>query len=343
MMATGRDLPRAAGVSPRGGRAGRGPAPSLAQVEALIAVIDHGSFTAAAEFLQISQPSLSRRIHTLEDALDLRLFVPVGRRMELTDSGRGVVSAGRRALAEMGSIEALTASARTLSTGSLRVTGLPSLVASVLTDLVGRFHREHPGVRVEVFTVEDAEELFEAVRVGRADAAAGVIDRVPGDLAVSPLPAQEFAAVLPSPASAETGAEPPAGEKLSAADLSERTLVTLPRGTSIRQLTDSVYLSLGVEPARIITTTQRDSLVPLSIASGGVTVVPDVLARTAAAFGGRLVPLSSPVQRAIGIIHRPGGRRNPALGGLLELLEPGLPVVPDTPEEPEKVDHPQAP
>lgn len=318
MAAAGQDLPRGDAAGSRGGR---GAAPSLTQVEALIAVVDHGSFTAAAEFLRISQPSLSRRIHTLEDALDIRLFTPVGRRMELTGSGRDVAAAGRRALAEMGSISAMTASARALSTGSLRVTGLPSLVASVLTDLVGRFHQEHPGVRVEVFTVEDAEELFEAVRVGRADAAAGVIDRVPADLAVSPLPAQEFAAVLPAAAAAVTGEAASAGEPLSTADLAERTLVTLPRGTSIRQLTDSVYRSLDVEPARIITTTQRDSLVPLSIASDGVTVVPDVLARTAPAFGGRLVPLRSPVRRSIGIIHRPGGRRNPALVELLALME----------------------
>lgn len=319
----------AAAAAATAAAAGRGAAPNLAQVEALIAVIDHGSFTAAADVLQISQPSLSRRIHTLEDALDIRLFLRVGRRMELTESGRDVVAAGRRAVAEMGSIDAMAAAARSLSTGSLRVAGLPSLVASVLPDLVGRFHREHPGVRVEVFTVEDAEELFEAVRVGRADAAAGVIDRVPADLAVTPLPAQDFAAVLPAHAATMAGGSAAiAEEPLSAADLVDRTLVTLPRGTSIRQLTESVYRSLDVEPARIITSTQRDSLVPLSVASDGVTVVPEVLARTAPAFGGRLVPLGSPVQRSLGIIHRPGGRRNPALGGLLELVDPGELVEP---------------
>lgn len=298
---------------------GRGAAPSLAQVEALIAVIDYGSFTAAADILQISQPSLSRRIHTLEEALDIRLFSPVGRRMELTETGRGVVAAGRRALAEMGSIEAMVASAHSLTTGSLRVTGLPSLVGSVLTDLVGQFHRAHPGVRAEIFTVDDAEELFEAIRVGRADAAVGVISRVPADLTAIALPAQEFAAVLP--AVAHEGRDEGSDEQpLSAHDLAERTLVTLPRGTSIRQLTESVYRSLGIEPARLITTTQRDSLVQLSIAADGVTVVPEVLARTAPTFGGRRVRLRTPVQRAIGIIHRPEEFTNPALGGFLELV-----------------------
>src|SRR5690606_33167944 len=240
--------------------------PSLAQVEALIAVIDHGSFTAAAEVLQISQPSLSRRIHTLEDALGARLFLPVGRRMELTETGRGVVAAGRRALAEMGSIDAMVGAARSLTAGSLRLTGLPSLVATELPGHLGRFHRAHPGIRVEVFTVDHAEELVEAVRVGRADAALGVIDRVPGDLAAIPLPAQEFAAVLPAAARPD-GDEGP----LTAQEIASRTLVTLPRGTSIRELADVALRGLGALPAHRITTTQRDSLVPLALAADGLT------------------------------------------------------------------------
>lgn len=299
----------------RPGRAGTRGAPSLGQVEALIAVIDHGSFTAAADVLQISQPSLSRRIHTLESALQTRLFLPVGRRMEVTEAGRGLVAAGRRALAEMGSIEAMAGAAQALTTGSLRVTGLPSLVATALPAQLGIFHRAHPGVRVEVSTVDGAEELVETLRVGRADAALGVIDQVPEDLAALALPAQEFAAVLPRPAR-ERGALGP----LSAQDLAGRTLVTLPRGTSIRHHTDAVLHELGSAPPQRITTTQRDSLVPLAIAADGVTIVPEVLARTAPAFDGMLVPLRTPVRRAIGIIHRPDAFPNPALHEFLALV-----------------------
>lgn len=293
-----------------------GSAVNLGQLEAMIAVIDYGSFTAAADVLQISQPSLSRRIHTLEATLGTRLFLPVGRRRELTEAGRGVVSAARRAQGELASLEAMARSAQVLTTGTLRVTGLPSLVATELPAHLGRFHRVHPGVRVEVTTVDDAEELREAIRVGRADAAIGVIDRAPDDLAVIPLPAQEFAAVLPATARALGDEEP-----LAARDLAGRTLITLPRGTSIRQLTEEVLRGLEVDPPRRITTTQRDSLVPLAVAADGVTLVPEVLARTAPAFGGRAVSLRAPVRRAIGILHRPDELPNPALHGFLALMD----------------------
>ena len=289
--------------------------PSLAQLEALIAVTDHGTHTAAADVLRISQPSLSRRIHALEQALGTRLLVPVGRRMELTDTGRGVVAAGRRALAEMGSIETLVGSARALTSGSLRVGGLPSLVATELPEHLGRFHRAHPGVRLEVSTVEDADALVEAVRVGRVDAAVGVIDRVPEDLATIPLPAQEFAAVLAAEARTEGDDGPLTGE-----DVAARTLVTLPRGTSMRQLADAALRGLDARPAQRITTTQRDSLVPLAVAVDGLTIVPAVLAGTAPAFGGRVVALREAVRRSIGIVHRPDELPTPALAAFLELV-----------------------
>lgn len=166
-------------------------APSLAQVEPLIAVTDHGTHTAAADVLRISQPSLSRRIHSLEQALGARLLVPVGRRMELTETGRGVVAAGRRAL---------------------------------------------------------------------------------------------------------------------------------PCGTSMRQLADASLHGLDARPAQRITTTQRDSLVPLAVAVDGLTIVPAVLARTAPAFGGRVISLREAVRRSIGIVHRPDELPNPALAGFLALV-----------------------
>ena len=136
---------------------------TVAQLEAVVAVVDYGSFTAAADILRISQPSLSRRIRALEATLGVRLFVPAGRRMVLTDTGRALLEPARRALRELTAIEAVVLSSQRLTSGSLRVAGLPSLVSEVVPEYVGRFHRRYPAVRLEIIGVEDAEELLEAV------------------------------------------------------------------------------------------------------------------------------------------------------------------------------------
>ncbi len=53
--------------------------------------------TAAAKHLNTSQSSLSTQINTLEEVLDRELFRKVGRRMELTNSGKEVFNYCRRA------------------------------------------------------------------------------------------------------------------------------------------------------------------------------------------------------------------------------------------------------
>lgn len=284
---------------------------TLSQIEALVAVVDHGSFTAAADVLGISQPSLSRRIQTLETTLGTQLFVAAGRARELTDAGRNTLTAGRRALGEVATIRSMSASTRALTTGTLRIASLPSLVAAVSPDLIGRFHRLHPGVRIDVFGLEEPTDIVEALRTGRADVAITTIERIPSDLHAEPLPSQVMVAVLPEDA---TGAG-----RLRREDLAHRTLVTLPRGTSIRALTDSVYRELRASPARVITTTQRDSLVPLAVASGAITIVPEILASSAPRLGGVVIELPTATERAVGLIHVPASIQNPALAEFLEL------------------------
>ncbi|WP_347038499.1 LysR family transcriptional regulator [Glutamicibacter halophytocola] len=219
---------------------------SLPQIAAVITVVDYGSFTAAADILGISQPSLSRRIQSLEQGLGLPIFRAAGRTMQLTEAGRAIVPAARRILDELASINALGASTRELKTGSLRIAGLPSLIGSVLPEYAGKFHQKHPGVHLEILSVQDHDELLEAIRLGSADAAFGVSHAVPADLETQLVCHQEFSAVLPA------GLD--GANELNAQLLSKLTLVSLPQPTSIRKVTDEVYRSLGRTPPRIITT-----------------------------------------------------------------------------------------
>ncbi|MDR4533991.1 LysR family transcriptional regulator [Glutamicibacter sp. PS] len=287
---------------------------SLAQLEAVIAIVDFGSFTAAADVLGISQPSLSRRISALERTLGLPVFRPVGREMVLTEIGRSILPAGRRALREVASIGSIASSTLALTTGCLRIAGLPSLVGGIMPDYLGPFHRNHPGIRIEILSVEDNEQLVEALRLNRADVAFGVNRHIPADLIGVPLRDQQFAAVVSQecPVDNDTVIDASALESLS--------LVTLPQGTSIRQVTDDVYRHFKVVAPRVITTTQRDALVPLSIATGGITMVPDVLGATAEIFGGRQLPLHFSAGRPLGAIYRRDEQRNPALTEFLEHL-----------------------
>ncbi len=285
---------------------------SIAQISAVIAVVDYGSFTAAADILGISQPSLSRRIQSLEQSLGVPMFRAVGRNMQLTDAGRSIVPAGRRILDDLSSINALGATTRQLKTGSLRVAGLPSLIGSVLPEFIGPFHQAHPEIHLEILSVEDHEHLVEAVRLGRADLALGVSHSVPADLQTQLVQEQEFTAIVSADLASDS--------RVDVDLLNKLTLLSLPQGTSIRKITDEVYRGLGATPPRIITTTQRDALVPLAISTGAITMVPTIMAKAAEVYSGRQLPLPAGTARDIGVIYRRGAFQNPALTEFLRFL-----------------------
>ena len=60
----------------------------LAQLEAFLAVVREGSFSAAAKALYRTQPAISQTIKRLEDEVGHPLFDRASRRGLLTDAGR---------------------------------------------------------------------------------------------------------------------------------------------------------------------------------------------------------------------------------------------------------------
>ena len=67
------------------------------EIEAFLNIVQHGSFSAAAEKLYVTQPALGRRIRALEEELGYTLFVRNKgvRHVELTKQGQALPTAGR--------------------------------------------------------------------------------------------------------------------------------------------------------------------------------------------------------------------------------------------------------
>ncbi|HEX6021100.1 MAG TPA: LysR family transcriptional regulator, partial [Solirubrobacter sp.] len=73
---------------------------TLQQLTYVLAAAKEGSFSAAADSLLLSQPSLSEQIRRLEAELGVALFVRAGRGVELTEAGRLFLPHAERTLAE---------------------------------------------------------------------------------------------------------------------------------------------------------------------------------------------------------------------------------------------------
>ncbi|UEX79592.1 LysR substrate-binding domain-containing protein [Spiribacter halobius] len=128
-----------------------------------------GSFQAAAEELGVSPSAVSHQIRTLEDQLDIALFVRRTRRVELTEAGARLASAASRAFGELErALEELREAERTLT-----VSTTPAFGALWLAPRIRDFEAAHGDIRVHidssVSVVDFARErrMDLAVRYGR--------------------------------------------------------------------------------------------------------------------------------------------------------------------------------
>lgn len=134
----------------------------------LVAIVDAGSFTAAARKLGRTQAGVSNAIARLESRLGKKLFDRSKRSLCLTSPGEILTGYARRLIAIED--EALAALQPDALTGQVRV-GMPDDYLGVFgPSLITRFSTENPRVRVEVFC-DFSSELENLVDHGELDMA----------------------------------------------------------------------------------------------------------------------------------------------------------------------------
>ncbi len=114
------------------------------QLSYVLAVADEGTFTRAAEVLQISQPSLSQGIRALEAELGAALFERRARPVRLTAAGEALIEPARRAVRDLQTARAAVEAVTGLEGGHLDLVSLPTLSIDPVAELVGRFRVAHP-------------------------------------------------------------------------------------------------------------------------------------------------------------------------------------------------------
>jgi DNA-binding transcriptional LysR family regulator len=168
---------------------------TLAQLRALIAVAEHGGFTAAAEQIGMSQPAVSRAITGLERELGAPLFVRHRDGIALTEAGRRALARARETLRNFDLIRADVAAAAGQITGTLRLASLPSATGTLIARRLRAFTDRYPQVQVRLFEGVD-DDIREWLRRGAAEV--GVVTLPAPGLHTVHLSTHDMVAVLPA-------------------------------------------------------------------------------------------------------------------------------------------------
>lgn len=109
-------------------------------------VADTGSFSRAAEQLDLPKSTLSRRISLLEERLGERLLLRSTRRLSLTDYGQQLLEHARQVAAEVDAVRALSEFRQARPSGRLRVSMPNDFATLLLSDMLAAFITLHPAV-----------------------------------------------------------------------------------------------------------------------------------------------------------------------------------------------------
>jgi DNA-binding transcriptional LysR family regulator len=267
-------------------------APNL---ELLAAIRETEHVTRAAELLGVPQPTVSRRLAALSEAVGTPLVVPHGRGIRLTRAGRTLADSAARALAVMATGVREVREEIDPASGRIVLGFLHLLGRSLVPSLVSGFRERHPLVRFSL--VQGSRQvMLRRLREGEIDLA--FVAPLPSgdqDLTGAPLAAQEL--VLTVPASHRLSRR----RRVRAAELADEDFVTLEQGYGVRQITDDLCAAAGFQPRIAFEGQESDTVRGLVTAGLGVALLPRYGA--APLPGAVEIPLSPPLFRTIGVVR----------------------------------------
>lgn len=213
----------------------------LSQLRYFDAVARHGSFSAAARALSITQPGLTKAIRRLESSLDCNLFRRLARGVALTEEGHALLRHANQLKMQLVDAREEVRSLSRGAMGCIRIGAGPSWLTSALPGIVAKMANAYPGLRFRV-SGGFKGNLVELVRTGDLDIAVTALpSRTPQGLHAIPL-TQDTISII-----ARRGHPLRAKRRLHASDTLKYPWILPGRDVLSRMRLDALFRVLGME------------------------------------------------------------------------------------------------
>lgn len=292
---------------------------TLEQLRIFVAVAEREHVTRASEHLNLAQSAVSHAVAQLEASFGLAFFSRVGRRIELTASGRVFLEEARAILGRASAAHERMLDLSGLRRGVLRLHASHTIASYWLPARLNEFHVLHPDIKLGI-TIANTTEIVRLLRSGEA-----LLGLVEGDLPAPDLISQIVAldqlvlVVAPDHPWVEA---PPRPE-----DLYQSAWVTREQGSGTRLEFENGLRGIGIDPARLTIMMEVASNEAMASA---VETGPTATALSASVVAGRIeagllhhVPLSLP-ERQFRVIRHPARSLSPTEEEFLALMERSL-------------------
>jgi len=258
--------------------------PSLSQIEAFYWIAQLGGFHNAAAFLNLTQPTVSLRIRSLEAALGARLFERAGRQIRLTSEGVALLPRAERM---MNLAEEFTSGRTTLDPlrGQLRLGAPDSFGLACLPDLLRTLREQYPELSVAL-TIDNSTVLSQRLNERTLDIAFLADPQVEAHIRTESLGTMQHAWVASPQLRLPRIVTP--------ADLAEHDVLTNPMPSNLMRMVQSWFATNGLHPARVSTCNSLSVILRLAAAGAGIALLPTAILPTESKSGSLRVLRTQP-------------------------------------------------
>lgn len=292
---------------------------TLKQLRAFCALYELRSFTAAARAAFITQSAVSKLCAELEAEVGQPLFERSTRSVTPCEGAADFYAYAQEILGTVRAAERSMSGMRALERGTVGVACSPMMMVGLLGNVIARYHRSHPGVKLDLYEL-NTDETIEHVRHGHADF--GIVStEIAGDGLAARVIYRDAMHAVCAP-------DHPLARKKSVrwADLAAYEHITLRNVYSVRRAVDRISGELDLQFRSGIEAGMLTSVLNLVRAGLGITVVPGYVCALARQLGLRTAPIGGAGQRghALWLIQRHNARLPLAASAFLANLETTL-------------------
>ncbi len=286
-------------------------------MRALAMIHEEGTFTKAAERLQISQPALSQQIKLLERDLGALLFERRGRQIRWTAVGEIALARAQQILLQLDQLQVEIDDLLTLTRGQLRIGTSDTICLYLLPAVIQAYRRSYPQIDIYLSN-RPSQEIVTLLQAGAIDFGIVTMPVQAQGVETSYLcDRQDVAICAPEHPLVEQMGE---AKEVSVAALMAHQLLLLERGTTSRAFLDQLFVQVGVTP-RVMELGSIEVLKRYAAINLGVAIVPsmaiqeELRTKQLCAFALPWVP-----PRAVGIVQRRDSENTPAARTFLDFL-----------------------
>jgi DNA-binding transcriptional LysR family regulator len=147
-----------------------GDALNLKQLEAFYLVVKKGSFTKAAEELNVTQPAVTMQVKSLERTLNLKLIQQIGKRIQLTEAGELLYQYGGRIFDLVDEASEKMGDFKKLMRGTLKIGTTKNYARYIMPSLLSEFQKRFPRTKVNL-DEGNSEDMARSVLEGKNELA----------------------------------------------------------------------------------------------------------------------------------------------------------------------------